>query len=115
MTYKLNRKEELERWQERYGRRNREGRKRMLDEFCEQYHYERKYAAKLLGGRLVAAKGTGRRGPESRYEPLLEVVERIWSAAEQLCGKRFGSGFGFMATLLSTALYQALALTRNLA
>jgi hypothetical protein len=88
MTYKLNRKEELEKWQERYGRRNREGRKRMLDEFCEQYHYERKYAAKLLGGRLVAAKGIGRPGPESRYEPLLEVVERIWSAAEQLCGKR---------------------------
>jgi len=88
MTYKLNRKEELEKWQERYGCRNREGRKRMLDEFCEQYQYERKYAAKLLGGGLVVAKGTGRRGPESRYEPLLEVVERIWSAAEQLCGKR---------------------------
>jgi hypothetical protein len=88
MSYRLNRKEELTKWQERYGRRNREGRKRMLDEFCEQYKYERKYAAKLLSGGLPVRTGGGRRGPQSRYQPLLEVVERIWSAAEQLCGKR---------------------------
>jgi hypothetical protein len=88
MTKELKRNEELERWQQRYQRRNREGRSRMLDEFCGQYKYERKYAAKLLADRLSAGSGKERSGPESRYQPLLEVVERIWSAAEQLCGKR---------------------------
>jgi hypothetical protein len=88
MTQEIKRTDELKRWQERYGRRNREGRARMLDEFCEQYGYERKYAAKLLGKRFPEPKGVRRTGPESRYQALLEVVERIWSAAEQLCGKR---------------------------
>jgi hypothetical protein len=88
MAKELKRTEELSRWQERYQRRNRQGRSGMLDEFCEQYKYERKYAAKLLGDQLPEGKGVRRSGPESRYQPLLEVVERIWNAAEQLCGKR---------------------------
>ena len=36
--------------QARYARRNREGESRMLDELCEDYPYERKYAIKLLSG-----------------------------------------------------------------
>ncbi len=91
MVQELERAEELKRWQERYGHRNQQGRARMLDEFCEQYGYERKYAAKLLGNRLAPAKGERRAGPEPRYQPLLEVVERIWNAAEQMCGKRLAS------------------------
>jgi hypothetical protein len=66
----------------------------MLDEFCEQYKYERKYAIKLLRDRLPARNDLVRSGPESRYQPLLEVVERIWSAAEQLCGKRLAPALG---------------------
>jgi len=88
MTKKLQRSEELKRWQERYARRNREGKVRMLDEFCEQYGYERKYAAKLLADGLPLPKGACPSGPEPRYEPLREVVETIWNHAEQLCGKR---------------------------
>ena len=88
MTKRLQRSEELKRWQERYARRNREGKVRMLDEFCEQYGYERKYAAKLLAGCLPLPKGACPTGPEPRYEPLREVVETIWNHAEQLCGKR---------------------------
>jgi len=94
MTKELNRTEELNRWQKRYERRNREGRSRMLDEFCEQYGYERKYAIKLLGNELPAASGKERSGPPCEYQPLLEVVERIWSAAEQLCGKRLAPALG---------------------
>lgn len=88
MTKELDRSEELKRWRARYARRNREGKARMLDEFCEQYGYERKYAAKLLADRLPRRSGAAPTGPEPRYEPLREVVERIWTAAEQLCGKR---------------------------
>ena len=32
----------------RYQSRNREGKSRMLDELCDDYNYERKYAIKLL-------------------------------------------------------------------
>ena len=41
----------------RYQRRNREGKSRMLDELCEDYGYERKYAIKLLKGRLAPPGG----------------------------------------------------------
>src|SRR5205823_11477293 len=94
MTKELKRTEELVRWRQRYERRNREGRSRMLDEFCEQYKYERKYAIKLLGDQLPTRSRSARSGPESRYDPLLEVVERIWGAAEQLCGKRLAQALG---------------------
>jgi hypothetical protein len=57
----------LPKLQERYARRHREGKSRMLDELCEDYGYERKYAIKLLGGGLPAGPGE-RPGPERRYE-----------------------------------------------
>ena len=50
-------REWLPKLQERYGRRNREGKSRMLDELCEDHHYERKYAIKLLSGSLPVCVG----------------------------------------------------------
>jgi hypothetical protein len=50
-------KECLPKLQGRYLRRNREGKSRMLDELCEDYGYDRKYAIKLLGGGLPAPSG----------------------------------------------------------
>ena len=37
----------LPKWRERYERRGRQGRSRMLDEVCEQFGYSRKHAIKL--------------------------------------------------------------------
>ena len=82
------RKEELERLRQRYAGRGKEGKTRLLDEFCEHYRYERKHAIKLLGEGLPRPTGQIRSGPEPVYEPVREVVERIWRASEQLCGKR---------------------------
>ena len=48
----------------RYERRSREGKSGMLDELCEDYGYERKYAIKLLGDSLPVASGRRRPGPE---------------------------------------------------
>ncbi len=81
-------KDGLPRLQERYARRSREGKSRMLDELCEDYEYERKYAIKLLGGGLLAGAGSGPPGPERRYEGIEEVVRQIWLRSEQPCGKR---------------------------
>src|SRR5215470_17400422 len=41
------RNEQLERIRRRYAGRGKEGKSHLLDEFCEQYGYERKYAIKL--------------------------------------------------------------------
>jgi len=82
------RNEQLERLRKRYAGRGKGGKSRLLDEFCEQYDYERKYAIKLLGGQRLGAEAGARSGPEPRYEPVREVVERIWNCGEHLCGKR---------------------------
>ena len=81
-------KDWLPKLQARYARRHREGKSRMLDELCEDYKYERKYAIKLLSGGLAPAAGRARPGPERRYVEIESVVQYIWLKAEQPCGKR---------------------------
>jgi hypothetical protein len=81
-------KDWLAKLQARYGRRNREGKTRMLDELCEDYEYERKYAIKLLSSSFAPAAGKVHPGPERRYDEIQPVVQSIWLAAEQPCGKR---------------------------
>lgn len=72
----------------RYARRHREGKSRMLDELCEDYGYERKYAIKLLRGALPEPSGRKHPGPERRYAAIEPIVRQIWLSAEQPCGKR---------------------------
>jgi hypothetical protein len=78
----------LPKLQARYALRNREGKSRMLDELCEDYEYERKYAIKLLSGGLPAASGRAHPGPKPQYEVIEPVVRQMWLTAEQPCGKR---------------------------
>jgi hypothetical protein len=86
--------EMLGKLQARYGRRSREGKSGMLDELCEDYGYERKYAIKLLRGRLAQPRGGVRPGPEPKYESILPVVTEVWRTAEQPCGKRLAPILG---------------------
>jgi hypothetical protein len=60
----------------------------MLDELCEDYEYERKYAIKLLCGGLPPPSGRVHPGPEPQYELIEPVVRQVWLTAEQPCGKR---------------------------
>lgn len=82
------RTEELHRLRRRYAGRGKEGKSRLLDEFCDHYGYERKYAIKLLGPAPAPAPEQFRPGPEPKYEAIQDIVTRIWTCAEQLCGKR---------------------------
>ena len=85
------RREVLERARQRYGRRGREGRSRLLDEVCELCGYERKYAIKVLGGKraIIGSKGRKRGSSQAIYEVAeREVIKAIWLMAEQPCGKR---------------------------
>jgi hypothetical protein len=72
----------------RYARRGRDGRSRLLDDLCEDYGYERKYAIKLLRDTVPAASGRRHSGPERQYDIVEPVVRTVWLAAEQPCGKR---------------------------
>lgn len=78
----------LPKLQARYQRRHREGKSRMLDELCEDYDYERKYAIKLLGGTVAVPGGRVHPGPERQYGVIEPVVRQMWLTAEQPCGKR---------------------------
>jgi hypothetical protein len=75
-------KDWLPKLQARYGRRSRESKSRMLDELCEDYRYERKYAIKLLRGGLPALSGRLHPGPERQYEIVEPVVRQIWLTSE---------------------------------
>jgi hypothetical protein len=78
----------LPRLKVRYAKCGREGRSRMLDELCQDYRYERKYAIKLLRGTLPPSSGRKKPGPEPKYAAIEPIVRTIWLAAEQPCGKR---------------------------
>ncbi|MDI6775131.1 MAG: hypothetical protein QME60_07030, partial [Verrucomicrobiota bacterium] len=84
------REERLAKLRSWHARCAREGKSRLLSEVCAQYGYSRKHAIKLLRGSLPK-RGKRRRGATLRYEPICEVVERIWQAAEQVCGKRLAA------------------------
>lgn len=88
MHRKLDREEQLQRLRGRYQGRGKQGRTRLLDDFCEQYGYERKYAIKLLRPPAVPQVVMRRPGPEPKYEGVSEVLTQVWQVAEQLCGKR---------------------------
>jgi hypothetical protein len=89
MRRKLDRKQQLELYRGRYQRRGKEGKTRLLNEFCEHYRYDRKYAIKLLGQQTSAVMvKRPPPGPEPKYKAVREVVAQVWKAAEQLCGKR---------------------------
>ena len=82
----ISRQEQLEGLRKRYEGRGPEGRSRILDELCEQYGYHRKHAIRLLNGADVPRRSPP--GPQRQYEGIGELVERIWAAGEQPCGKR---------------------------
>jgi hypothetical protein len=73
----------LKRWRERYGKADRAGRSRLLDEFCEVTRYHRKYAIVLLGrpADSVAPGSTPRRRGVTYSKASVRVLERIWRAA----------------------------------
>ena len=84
------RDEYLEKMRERYARMTgRQARGKLLDEFCLVTGHERKYATKLLGAKRRAAPGATRRGRPPTYgEAEKTVIQAIWKACEQPCGKR---------------------------
>jgi hypothetical protein len=60
----------------------------LIEELVALCGYDRKHAIKVLGGRVVV-RLLKRSGPKPQYEgEVLAVLERVWLASDQLCGKR---------------------------
>lgn len=84
------REELLPRLRQQYVTRGREGRRRLVEEVCEQWGFSRKHALKLLNGKA----GWGGSAETVKGRPVVyglevaQVVGRIWMQAEQVCGKR---------------------------
>jgi hypothetical protein len=85
----ISREEQLANLRRRYENRKSEGKSVILDELCEVFKFHRKHAIRLMNT-VVNAPGHPiiRSGPEPRYESIGPVLETIWKAAEQPCGKR---------------------------
>jgi hypothetical protein len=82
----------LEAISSRYQRAGKNAKTVILDEFCENCGYNRKYAIRLL--RKLNKRSTGkngrRPGPKTIYHEakLLEALKRIWFATDQMCSKK---------------------------
>lgn len=84
------RREYLEAIRARYRKARRKEKAVILDEFCANCGYNRKYAIRLLRQKKEAASGQRRPGPRSVYddEHLLVALKRIWFATDQMCSKK---------------------------
>lgn len=84
------RREYLEAIRGRYRRAGRKEKAVILDEFCVNCGYNRKYAIRLLRKQKEAVALQRRPGPRSTYdgESLLLALKRIWFASDQMCSKK---------------------------
>jgi hypothetical protein len=90
----------------RYQGRGKRGRSRLLDEICALCGFERKYASKLLSGQRAIAGSSGRRrgGSQAKYGAAERaVIQAIWFAAEQPCGKRLKAVLGCGCPIMRSA------------
>jgi hypothetical protein len=66
----------------RYRQAGRQERGRILDEFCQNTGYHRKYALRLLNGPPPGVERPRRRRRPARYSPaVIQVLRAIWEAA----------------------------------
>lgn len=89
------RKEYVEKMRARYGRaQGRKYKTRLIEEVVALCGYDRKHVIKLLRGRS-GPRLLKRSGPAPRYGPeVVAVLERLWQASDELCGKRLKAALG---------------------
>ena len=86
-------KEMLPRMRWRYARREKKGKTSLINELCEQWGYERKYAIKLLKGTLLKKKKSQtKRGCPARYgKEVIEALLYLAKVSDWTCGKRLAA------------------------
>ena len=73
----------------RYYNSDKQAKATILDEFCLNCGYNRKYAIRLLSSKKQRKKKTPS-GPKPKYheKELLITLKRIWFATDQMCSKK---------------------------
>jgi hypothetical protein len=73
----------------RYHNAGKQAKAPILDEFCVNCGYNRKYAIRLLNGKKQRKKKTPS-GPKPKYQnkALLTVLKCLWFATDQMCSKK---------------------------
>lgn len=84
---------ELKRLRERYRQATKFEKIKILDEFCENFGYDRKYAINLLQARRLDINKSiscKKRGPKPKYQPdkIVPILKEIWFASDQVCSKK---------------------------
>ena len=89
MTIK-SRKEYLQAIRLRYHHASKPEKTPILNEFCINCGYHRKYAIRLLKGKKTKKKSQTKSGPKPVYQDkdLLVCLKRIWFATDQMCSKK---------------------------
>ena len=83
----------LEDLRKRYNKATKANKIIMLDEFCKNFNYHRKYAIALLTAEGLDINNTiscKKRGPKPKYRPneLLPIIKELWFASDQVCSKK---------------------------
>jgi hypothetical protein len=82
----------LEAIRSRYQRAGKKAKTLILDEFCANCGYNRKYAIRLLKKKRKRPSGSkgSRPGPKTvyQYANLVEALKRIWFSSDQMCSKK---------------------------
>ena len=84
------RKEYLQAIRLRYQNASKKAKTPILDEFCLNCGYHRKYAIRLLKGKKKKKKAQTKSGPQPIYQDkqLLVSLKHIWFATDQMCSKK---------------------------
>jgi hypothetical protein len=83
-------REYLQAIRQRYLKASKEAKSPILDEFCNNCGYNRKYAIRLLKVQNKPGRAKKSPGPKTRYQPkqVLTPLKRIWFATDQMCSKK---------------------------
>ena len=101
----------------RYHNADKQAKAPILDEFCANCGYNRKYAIRLLNSKKQR-KNKIPSGPKPKYQNkvLLTVLKRLWFATDQMCSKKlkaaialwlpfYEQGYGCIDDGIKTKLY----------
>ena len=70
-----------------YNFSNRKFKSQVLDNICNEWNHNRKYAIRMLKLKLTEPKKP--KGPKPKYEAdILLHLKRIWLATDQMCSKK---------------------------
>lgn len=83
-------KEYLEAIKIRYKNAEKEGKTKILDEFCNNCYYNRKYAIRLLNSTSGKKKKKKRAGRKKKYhnDEIKNFLKKLWKATNLICSKR---------------------------